>query len=38
MKAVKFLMKYLAIVPKSPPNMQTKQRDVHNPNKWVDVP
>jgi len=25
-------------VPKSPPNLQIKHRDVHDPNKWVDVP
>jgi hypothetical protein len=38
MGAVKFLSKYLAAVPKSPPSTQTKYRDVHDTNDWVDIP
>jgi hypothetical protein len=36
MGAVKFLAKYLAAVLKSPPNTQTKHRDVHDPIRgWI---
>ena len=38
MGAVKFLLKYLAAVPTSPPNAQIKHRDVHDPNEWMDIP
>ena len=37
MEAVKFLVKLLAAVPKSPPNTRNKYRDVHDPRQRVDV-
>jgi hypothetical protein len=38
MGALKILAKYSAAVPNSPPNTGSNQRDVHDLNKWVDIP
>jgi len=35
--SLKNFLKYLATVPKSPPNTQSNKNDVHDPNKWVNV-
>jgi hypothetical protein len=37
-ESLKFLSKYLTAVPKSLSNTETKRRDVHDSDKWVDVP
>jgi hypothetical protein len=36
--SLKFLLKLLAVVPKSPSNTRNKHCDVYDPNEWMDVP